>query len=156
MLSFARAHVSSRLPQPCNRLQDSGQSNSTGVELIADWTLLDTLSLSGNYTYNDTEQADGSQRVFRPEHLANLGITWLVMDQRLRLGLNARLSRGSVDTAGSAMDDYEVVDINGRFQVTDGLSVYGRVENLFDADYEEIPTYNASGLAAYAGVRYSF
>jgi vitamin B12 transporter len=137
-------------------LQDSGQSNSTGVELIADWTLLDTLSLSGNYTYNDTEQADGSQRVFRPEHLANLGITWLVMDQRLRLGLNARLSRGSVDTAGSAMDDYEVVDINGRFQVTDGLSVYGRVENLFDADYEEIPTYNASGLAAYAGVRYSF
>lgn len=137
-------------------LQDSGQSDSTGVELIANWAFLDALSLSGNYTYNDTEQADGTRRIFRPEHLANLGITWLVLDQRLRLGLNARLSRGSVDTTGNAMDDYEVVDINGRFQFTDELSVYGRVENLFDVDYEEIPTYNASGLAAYAGVRYSF
>jgi vitamin B12 transporter len=137
-------------------LQDNGQSDSTGVELIADWAVLDSLSFSGNYTYNDTEQADGSQRVFRPEHLANLGITWLALDQRLRLGLNARLSHGSVDTLGAAMDDYQVVDINARYQFTNGVSLYGRVENLFDEQYEEIPTYNSSGLAAYAGVRYSF
>jgi vitamin B12 transporter len=137
-------------------LQDDGESSSNGVELIADWALLDNLSLSGNYTYNDTEQADGSPRIYRPEHLANLGITWLLLDQRLRLGLNARLSQDAVDTVGAPTDDYEVVDVNARYQVTDGLSLYGRIENLLDATYEEIPTYNSSGLAAYAGVRYSF
>jgi vitamin B12 transporter len=30
------------------------------------------------------------------------------------------------------------------------------VENVLDEDYEEIPTYNTSGAAAYAGLRYSF
>ena len=137
-------------------LQDDGESESTGVELIADWVLLDNLSISGNYTYNDTGQADGSQRIFRPEHLANLGITWLALEQRLKLGLHARLSHGSTDTVGDAVDDYQVVDLNAHYQLTDGLALYGRVENLFDEDYEEVPTYNTSGLAAYAGLRYSF
>ena len=54
------------------------------------------------------------------------------------------------------MDDYEVLDINASFEVLPGLDIYGRVENLLDEDYEEIPTYNTSGRAAYAGVRYSF
>lgn len=137
-------------------LQDDGRSDSTGVELIADWTVLDNLSLSANYTYNDTQQADGSPRIFRPEHLANLGVTWLALGQRLRLGLNARLSEGARDTLGAAADDYGVVDANAHFQLTDELAIYGRVENLFNEDYEEVPTYNTSGPAAYAGVRYSF
>ena len=52
--------------------------------------------------------------------------------------------------------DYELVDVNGSFDIGRGLEVYGRIENLLDEDYEEIPTYNTSGTAAYAGLRYSF
>ncbi|WP_279247016.1 hypothetical protein [Candidatus Litorirhabdus singularis] len=37
-----------------------------------------------------------------------------------------------------------------------GLQVCGRVENLLDEDYEEVPTYNTTGTAGYAGVRWSF
>lgn len=137
-------------------LQDDGRADSSGVELIADWALLDNLSVAANYTFNDTEQADGDQRIYRPEHLANLGITWLTLGQRLRLGLNARLSHGSVDNLGDSMDDYELLDVNARYQLTEGLAIYGRVENLLDEQYEEVPTYNTGGRAAHAGVRYSF
>lgn len=137
-------------------LQGSGDTDSSGVELIAEWPVLDTLSLSGNYTYNDTEQSNGEQRFFRPEHLANIGLTWQTLEGRLSLGVNARLSRDAVDTNGKATDDYEVMDINASFAILPGLDLYGRVENLLDEDYEEIPTYNTSGTAAYAGVRYSF
>ena len=84
------------------------------------------------------------------------GLAWVGMDGRLSLGLNARLSHGAVDTIGEDTDDYEVVDINASFEVIEGLDIFGRVENLFDEDYQEIPTYNTSGAAAYAGVRYSF
>ena len=132
------------------------RQTSKGVELIAEWPLLDSLSLTGNYTYNDTEDAEGEDRIYRPEHLANLGLAWVGMDGRLSLGLNARLSHGAVDTIGEDTDDYEVVDINASFEVIEGLDIFGRVENLFDEDYQEIPTYNTSGAAAYAGVRYSF
>ncbi len=137
-------------------LQSSGDSQSSGVELIAEWPLLDTLSLTGNYTYNDTDTNAGSARAFRPEHLGNLGLSWSPLADRLVLGLNVRLSRDAQDVDGSSLDDYELVDINASFLIARGLELYGRVENVLDEDYEEIPTYNTSGAAAYAGLRYSF
>ena len=68
-------------------------------------------------------------------------------------------ARGSYDAVGlneEKLDDYTVVDINGSFIIWKGLSVFGRVENLFDEDYEEALGFNTPGTAAYAGVRYSF
>jgi vitamin B12 transporter len=67
-----------------------------------------------------------------------------------------RGSYDAVDSSGENMDDYEVLNLNAEYALTQGLSVYGRVENLLDEDYEEVPGYNTPGAAAYAGVRYSF
>jgi vitamin B12 transporter len=54
------------------------------------------------------------------------------------------------------LDDYEVVDLNASFELVPGLTLFGRVENALDEDYEEVPTYNTAERAAYAGVRYRF
>jgi vitamin B12 transporter len=137
-------------------LQGDGRSTSKGVELIAELTLLTALDLTANYTYNETETADGLSRQRRPEQLLNLGANWRLLEDRLVLGLNARGSYDAVDNLGNGLDDYTVFDINASFEVIEGLQVYGRIENLFDEDYEEVPTYNASGTAGYAGVRWSF
>ncbi len=137
-------------------LQDAGTTTSHGVELIAEWPLAENLSLSGNYTWNDTETPEGEQRIYRPEHFANLGLVWQLLEQRLSLGVHARSARDTVDTFGQSMDDYTVVDARASFALFEGLAIYGRVENLFDEDYEETPSYNVSGTAAYAGIRYSF
>jgi vitamin B12 transporter len=137
-------------------LQASGDTKSKGVELIGDWPILENLSLSGNYTYNDTEAFNGDNRPFRPEHLGNLGIRWSPLDERLVLGLNVRLSRDAQDIDGADLDDYELVDLNASYLIGHGLEIYGRVENVLDEDYEEYPTYNTSGAAGYAGLRYSF
>jgi vitamin B12 transporter len=37
-----------------------------------------------------------------------------------------------------------------------GLHLFGRVENLTDEDYVEVPGFNSAGAAAYLGARYSF
>lgn len=137
-------------------LQGNGEADSSGVELIAEWPMLESLTLTGNYTYNDTETSDAGERPRRPEHLANLGLNWQGFDDRLTLGINARLSRDAIDTDGEPLDDYEVVNINASFAIFRGLDIYGRVENLLDEDYEEVRNFNTSGAAAYAGVRYSF
>lgn len=137
-------------------LQASGTTDSRGVELTGEIELLETLSLIANYTYNDTENASGSTRVHRPEHLANLGINWRPLDGKLVLGLNIRGSYDAEAIDGATLDDYEVVDLNASYEIVKGLQLYGRMENLLDEDYEEVPTYNTSGTAAYAGVRYSF
>ena len=137
-------------------LQETGDTESTGVELFGEWPLPGALSLSANYTYTDSQGIDGDPRPRRPEHMANAGITWATMSERLVLGLHARLSRDAVDVDGTALDDYEVVNINASFSVVDGLELYGRVENVTDEDYEEVPTFNTSGAAGYLGLRYSF
>lgn len=136
-------------------LQDRGDSSSSGVELQAAAPLPAALRLSGNYTYNHTESVEGSQRLRRPRHLANVRLDWRPLAQRLVLGLHMRGAYGAVDIAGAAMDDYTVADLTASCDVLPGLQVFGRVENLFDADYQEVPGYNTSGRAGYAGVRYA-
>ena len=137
-------------------LQSSGDTQSSGVELVAQAPLVDTLWLTSNYTYNETETNSGANRIFRPKHLANLGLTWKPLADRLVLGLFVRMSRDAEGLDGESLDDYEVVDFTASYNLVDGLDVYGRVENLLDEDYEEVPTYNTSGAAAYAGLRYAF
>jgi vitamin B12 transporter len=137
-------------------LQFEGESRSKGVELVAELPVLDSLLLSGNYTYNDAEDPDGARRLRAPRHLANLGISYRMLNNRLALNLFVRASRDAVDGFGVKIDDYEVVNLSASYQIVDSLELYGRIENLLDEDYQEIPTYNTSGAAGYAGVRYSF
>jgi vitamin B12 transporter len=126
------------------------------VELLAAFPLHATLWLTGNYTYNDTENASGTIRIRRPRHLSNVSLNWQPMAERLSLGLHVRGAWDAQDIDDSSTDDYQVVDLTASFDILDALEVFGRVENLFDADYEEVPTYNTSGTAAYAGIRYTF
>lgn len=137
-------------------LQSNGDTQSDGVELVAQAPLLDTLWLSSNYTYNETQTNSGAERVFRPKQLANVGLTWKPLDERLVLGLFARMSRDAQGLEGENLDNYEVLDFTASYNLVKGLDIYGRVENLLDEDYEEVPTYNTSGAAAYAGLRYAF
>ncbi|MEZ5572677.1 MAG: TonB-dependent receptor [Halioglobus sp.] len=137
-------------------LQSNGNTTSQGVELVGQLPLLKSVWLSSNYTYNTTETNSGANRIFRPKHLANLGLNWQPLADRLVLGLFIRVSRDAEGLSGEALDNYEVVDITASFALLDGLDIYGRVENLLDEDYQEVPTYNTSGAAAYAGLKYSF
>ncbi len=119
--------------------------------------LLGYLWLTSNYTYNETETNSGANRIYRPKQLANLGVSWKPLAERLVLGLFVRMSRDAEGLDGEDLDNYEVLDFTASLQRgPTGLDVYGRVENLLDEDYEEVPTYNTSGAAAYAGLRYSF
>jgi vitamin B12 transporter len=136
-------------------VQFSGDSSSTGVELSGDIPVADTWFLTGNYTYNEAEDPDGQQRLRAPKHLANLGISYRPQGA-LSINLNIRGSYDAVDGFGVKIDDYEVVDLSARYQLIPSLELFGRVENLLDEDYEEVPTYNTSGIAGYAGVRFSF
>ena len=136
-------------------VQLPGESSSTGVELSGDLPVADTWFLTGNYTYNEAEDPDGQQRLRAPKHLANLGVSYRPQET-FSVNLNIRGSYDAVDGLGVEIDDYEVLDLSARYQIMDSLELYGRIENLLDEDYEEVPTYNTSGIAGYAGVRFSF
>jgi len=45
-----------------------------------------------------------------------------------------------------------VVNLAGRLGVTERVALFGRIDNLFDEQYEQIYGYGTAGLSAYAGV----
>ncbi|MDN4503071.1 TonB-dependent receptor [Alteromonadaceae bacterium BrNp21-10] len=134
-------------------LQVLGEARSKGIELIGDIVLGKHAGVTFNYTYNDAIDTEGEIRSRRPKHLANIG-TYVQLNN-IRLSANARLVRDFVDN-GTPMDDYQVLDISGRYSVNNELTVFARIENAFNKDYQDLTAYRTSGSAAYAGLKYQF
>lgn len=134
-------------------LQDVGTSNGKGVELTAEIPLNDALRFNGNYTYNDTERPDGTQRIRRPENLLNVGLMYTGLSGRLDVSGFYRHQANSIDSGGS-LEDFGVFDMTASYRVTDNFRVYGRIENAFDEDYQEIIGYNSADRALYIGFNF--
>ena len=142
-------------------IQLDGTSTSEGVELVAEYPVTDNFVLLGNLTHNETEDANDLARVRRPELVGNLGFKFATTDEKFSLIASYRISKDAetFDFATGAfvdLDDYEVLDISASYDVNEMLTVFGRVENALDEDYQEVTDYNTSGSAAYAGVRFNF
>jgi vitamin B12 transporter len=126
-----------------------------GIEATVSWQMTESLSLKSGYTYLDTEdKTTGKSLTRRPENklLASLGFSkkemslladYLYVDQRLDSSVNRALS------------SYQLVNLSGTYRVTKFLSLFGRIENLFDEDYEEVGGYNTPGFSVYGGFKVS-
>ncbi len=126
-----------------------------GVEATVSWQMQEYLSLKCGYTYLDTEdKTTGEDLTRRPKNkfLASLEFSkkmvslladFLYVDQRFDSSVNRTLS------------SYKIVNLSGTYQITKLLTVYGRIENLFDEDYEEVGGYNTRGFSIYGGLKVS-
>jgi vitamin B12 transporter len=137
-------------------LQGDGESSSTGVEITSEVPVVEMVTLTGNYTYTDTQDFDGDQRLRTPKNMGNVGVHISPWDGRLQFNINYRIARDTADESRGSLDDYEILDLSVTYQVLASLQVYARVENATDEDYAVIPEYNTPGAAGYAGFRYRF
>jgi len=138
-------------------LQSAGAgSSSTGVEVAADVPLGHGLRLIANWTDNDAKDLTGEPRLRRPKDLANLGLMYQAMSQKLELIASYRLARDAVDVGGARLDDYDVVDLSASYSISARFEIYGRIENATDEDYQEVAGYNTAGRSIYGGVRMRF
>jgi vitamin B12 transporter len=137
-----------------------GKSKRRGVELALTAALAPGLTLSGAYTYTDAEDADGLQEVRRPNHAASLNTSWSLLDGRAQIDLGIIYNgavRDELFGLGSVrLDDYSLVNLAASYKLSEQVTLFGRVQNLTDADYEEIFDYNTAPIAAYAGMKVSF
>lgn len=54
------------------------------------------------------------------------------------------------------LDGYVLVNPAFSFQISENIEMFGRVENLFDRDYEEISGYGTPGISVYGGIKVLF
>ncbi len=134
-------------------LQRSGESSSKGLEITAEGTLGAGFSLNANTTWNETEDFAGNPRPYRPELSGALSLRW--QGERVNTALTARFAQDSVDSFGTAMGDYQVLDWSALVRLGAGFSANARVENLTDEDYQQVQGYFSPGRQWFLGLRYS-
>jgi vitamin B12 transporter len=139
-----------------------GKSPRRGVELDGSYRWKG-LRLDANYTYLDAKERRGAtdqavKEARRPRHSANLAATGTIGGFDAGAALSYVGRRGDTDfnvfpERKVTLDDYVLASLKLGWRLTSSIEAYARVENLFDADYEDVIGYSTPGRTFYAGIR---
>ncbi|MDE0879860.1 MAG: TonB-dependent receptor, partial [Sphingomonas bacterium] len=135
------------------------RTRAEGVELALALKPVEALTFSANYSYIDSQNRVaganfGNDLARRPHQTVSANVDY-VFPFGLSIGSTVTHVGDSFDNAANTvrLDGYVLASIRAEMPVGDRLSVYGRVENLFDERYEVVRGYGTYGSAAYGGVR---
>ncbi|RME98421.1 MAG: TonB-dependent receptor [Alphaproteobacteria bacterium] len=139
----------------------TGTSRSKGIEVSLRAEATDALGIKGSYTYTRAQEPNGLKEVRRPRHAGSISMNYAFADGRgnahVEVTYNGRMDDLEFITATPqtrvTLDAYTLVNAGVSFQVTDWAKLYGRVENLFDQDYQEVFGFNTQGTTAFLGMR---
>ena len=144
----------------------TGTSRRDGLELAATIAVAPWFGLHLNYSRlsADEQRTSGGallREVRRPRDTANM----VAQGEAGRLRWSASLAyvgrRRDTDfdqfpASTVILDDYLLFSANLAFRVRQGLELYARAENGFDADYQDVVGYNTPGRTLHAGLRVTF
>jgi vitamin B12 transporter len=140
-----------------------GKSRRRGVELDARYSFAALGALIVNYTFLDADERKASggaavREVRRPRHSANALLTGSAgrFDWGAGLAYVGKRFDTDFDTFPAqkvALDDYGLASLKVGYRVTSTLEAYARVENAFDAEYQDVVGYGTPGRTVYAGLR---
>ncbi len=141
------------------------RATTQGVELTTSVHPIDVLTLRAGYTYTKTEDkntglelllrpknkisADGNYRFLKNAHL-NLGIIYV------GTRFNTVYDPTTFAATRVKMGEYLLANLAASYDISKNLQIIGRVDNLFDRNYEEITGYGTAGISAFGGVKVSF
>lgn len=143
---------------PFGNYNNIAEVRTSGVEVAAKAMLVPgSLHASATYTYTDArDEATDLQLARRARNTASASLVYTgVKNFEAALSATYVGQRFNDDAHTVELDPYTRVDLSANYKVNRNLSVYGRVENLFDTAYEDAAGYNSAGLSAYAGLKWS-
>lgn len=132
------------------------RARSRGIELSLDANVTDSVNLTASYAYNSAKDTLADARLIRrPKHKLYAAASWGVTE---RLSTNISITHNGeiLDTGAQTVDGWTTVDLRAAYQLKENVELYGRVNNLFDADYQVITGYGTPGIASYFGARVNF
>ncbi len=142
--------------------ENIGRATSKGVELELALKPTDRLDLRANYSLVDARiKSPGAEfdnrLALRPRNTANLSIDWQT-PFGATLGASLALVGDSFDNQSNTvrLDGYALAGLRASVPVGGTFELFGRVENLFDTQYEIVRTYGTYGRNAHIGVRAKF
>jgi vitamin B12 transporter len=126
-----------------------GRARIKGLELAYTGRIAET-GVDAGFTRQDPVNEDtGARLPRRAAELAHLGRCREI--GLWQLGGKARYSCSRPD-AGKTLPSYAVLDLTASYAYSRAVKLFGRVENLFDRDYETVYGYRQAGRGAFVGM----
>jgi vitamin B12 transporter len=143
-------------------LENIGRATTEGVEAFASFAITDRFNLRVDYTYTDArDDTTDLELLRRPKHRASLSATWRPLD-RLSVSTTMIYVGSQVDGNRSFSiprlntDPYFVANLAAEYDARKGVTLFARVNNLFDERYEDPTGFQRPGFGFYGGVRVNF
>jgi vitamin B12 transporter len=142
---------------PDGAYENIDRAETAGVEIAASAEIVPgRLKAGTSYTHLYSRDLDTGQPLpRRPEHTAAFDVT-LILSSRADVTLSGILigERFNSASATTPLPAYGRLDLSARYFLTPETEIFGRIENLTNADYEDPDGYNAPGLSAYVGLKW--
>ncbi len=141
---------------PNFRYENLAQTEAQGIEIAAEFSLSERIALNTGYAYIDAKDAvTGERQIRTPRHSGDAALSY--RDERLSGAVSIRYNGEETEGPfGSDVDAWTRVDLSAAYAVSETIELYGRIENLLDADYQQVSGFGTPGLSGYAGVRLTF
>jgi len=142
---------------PNFRYENLEKTTAQGIETTIDIAVTDRVTLSANHAYIDAEDAITGERQIRiPKHSGDVSFIY-TQENGVSGSLVVRYNGEETEGAfGSDVPAWIRVDLAASYPVQDNIELYGRIENLFDADYQQVSGFGTPGISGYGGVRLNF
>lgn len=139
----------------------NGESDRKGIELFINAQVIEGLDVQGAYTYVDSREPDFSGKTSEirvPNNTASLVGNYRFYNDKANINLRVSYTGKQFDTNFATferveLDDYTLVSFAGEYQLNNWFILEGRVENLFDKDYQDIFGYETQGINAHIGIK---
>ena len=136
------------------------RAKTSGMEVFGSADITDDLRLRGDYTYTEAKDAStGIDLIRRPRHKATVSVGWKPSAPWLLTGsvtyIGPSLDRDRAQFLPVFQPGFTLVNVAADYKVNDHMSVFGRIDNLFDKQYQNPNGYEGTGIGAYAGVKFN-
>lgn len=135
------------------------EASSEGVEAFAQISFSKS-SVRIDFTYTDVEDiTNGNNILRRPKEKISFKFNHQFSNS-VHASLLVNTIGNRFDTDFSIYEDvvlegYTVANLSTSYQLLDNIVLTGRIDNLFDKDYQDVLTYNTPGRSGYVGFKLS-
>ena len=143
-------------------LENIARSHTQGFEFSGDWQIVEGLTAKTTYTYTESEDEDtGESLLRRPRNKGSVTLTYAPTEAfQVYVKWQGYGGRFDNDFSGATatrvrLGGYGLLDIGGSYTLTKSLSLFARLDNVFDKEYETVLGYGNFGAAAFGGVKFS-
>ncbi len=142
-----------------SKYKNIGEAETNGLEIYGQIDLLDNLQARVAYNKTDTKDRQTEEALLRrPKDKISVDMNYAFLPganatvSYLRVGEREANDYSTYPSVRKQMDSYSIVNLAASYAVNNSIKVFGKVENLGDAEYEEVLGYGTAGRSYYAGI----